>query len=299
MKTTIIKLEGIESILAPAGIEKQMCRHPGIHTVETNFMTGTATVYHDESVTLADLKRCVAECGYGCSGECLPEHVCKPGDPPEAAAMSHTGHEMGVRAGHAMPAVQPAAAPATQADAHAGHAMPAGAQAGEMEAMAHEMGHGAGIGMEAMVRDIRNRFLVSFILAIPIFLYSPLFTDYFKIRLPLPLGLSSQVLSFLLTTPAVLYGGMGILHRRLARPEEPRSEYGRAGLAFGAGRLLVQCGGHLSVPGRSILRSGGAAAHLRPLRPLDGNARPRRSRPTWASLSARAPTWLWKRPTWC
>jgi Cu2+-exporting ATPase len=207
MKTTVIKLEGVESVLSPAGIEKRMCRHPGIRIVETNFMTGTATIYHDESVTLADIKRCVAECGYGCSGECLPEHVCKPGDPPGAAAMSHTGHEMGVHAGHAMPAVQPAAAPATQADVHAGHAMPAGAQAGEMEAMAHEMGHGAGMGMEAMVHDMRNRFLVSFILAIPIFLYSPLFTDYFKIRLPLPLGLSSPVLSFLLTTPAVLYGG--------------------------------------------------------------------------------------------
>jgi len=58
-----------------------------------------------------------------------------------------------------------------------------------------------------MVRDMRNRFLVSFILAIPVFLYSPLFTDYFGIQLPQPLGLSNEVLSFLLTTPAVLYGG--------------------------------------------------------------------------------------------
>ena len=58
-------------------------------------MTGTATVYHDESVTLADIKRYVAACGYGCSGECLPEHVCQPGDPPAAAAtMSHAGHAM-------------------------------------------------------------------------------------------------------------------------------------------------------------------------------------------------------------
>jgi len=54
---------------------------------------------------------------------------------------------------------------------------------------------------------MRNRFLVSFILAIPVFLYSPLFTDYFGIQLPQPLGLSNEVLSFLLTTPAVLYGG--------------------------------------------------------------------------------------------
>ncbi|HXV42855.1 MAG TPA: heavy metal translocating P-type ATPase, partial [Anaerolineae bacterium] len=231
MKTTVINLEGIESVLSPAGVEKRMCQHPGIHKVETNFMTSTATVYHDESVTLAELKRVVAECGYGCSGECLPEHVCAPSDPPAAAAM-HVEHDMSAHAGHAtpaakqvehaghvmpatkigehaehtLPAAQPAVAPA-KTDAHAGHAMPAGAEAGEMAAMAHEMGHGAGMSMEEMVRDMRNRFLVSFILAIPVFLYSPLFTDYFGIQLPLPFGLSNEVLSFLLTTPAVLYGG--------------------------------------------------------------------------------------------
>ncbi len=235
MKTTVINLEGIESVLSPAGVEKQLCKHPGIHKVETNFMTGTATVYHDESVTLADIKRYVAECGYGCSGECLPEHVCKPGDPPAAAAtMSHAGHAMpaaptatkaDAHAGHALPAATPAPKadvhpghhmPAAKTGEHAGHAMPAakpakvdehaGHDMGEMAAMAHEMGHG-GMNMESMVRDMRNRFLVTFIIAIPVFLYSPLFTEVFKIQLPLPFGLSNQVLSFLLATPAVLYGG--------------------------------------------------------------------------------------------
>ncbi len=211
MKTTVINLEGIESVLSPAGVEKRMCVYPGIHKVETNFMTGTATVYHDESVTLAELKRVVAECGYGCSGECLPEHVCQPGDPPTAAA-THAGHEMSAHAGHALPATKPAehaghTMSAAKPGAHAGHPMPTDAETGEMTAMAHEMGHGAGMSMEGMVRDMRNRFLVSFILAIPVFLYSPLFTDYFGIQLPLPFGLSNAGLSFLLTTPAVLYGG--------------------------------------------------------------------------------------------
>ncbi|HEY4688325.1 MAG TPA: heavy metal translocating P-type ATPase [Anaerolineae bacterium] len=236
MKTTVIHLEGIESVLSPAGVEKRLCEHPGIHKVETNFMTGTATVYHDASVTLADIKRYVAECGYGCSGECLPAHVCEPGDPPDAV-MAHAGHEVAAaadsHAGHAMPAVKRDehaghAMPTPEADAHAGHVMPAappspapGAHAGaggeghaeremaagEMAAMAHEMGHGGGMSMEAMVRDMRNRFLVSFILAIPIFLYSPLFTDVFKVQLPQPFGLSNEMISFLLATPAVLYGG--------------------------------------------------------------------------------------------
>ncbi len=221
MKTTVIKLEGIETPLAPVGVEKQMCHHSGIHKVETNFMTGTATVFHDDSITLAEIKKCVADCGYGCAGEALPEHLASPGDSPVAMA----------RAGHAMPAAptavkadkhsshKMAASPTIKADQHAGHNIPAlakapgadvaiaGAEAGEMEAMAHEMGHGGGMGMDGMVRDMRNRFFVAFIIAIPVFLYSPLFTDYFQIQLPLPFGLSNEVLSFLLATPAVLYGG--------------------------------------------------------------------------------------------
>jgi P-type Cu2+ transporter len=254
MKTTVIKLDGIESVLSPAGVEKNMCRHPGIHKVETNFLTGTATVHHDDTVTLAEIKQCVADCGYNCTGEALPEHLTKPGDPP--MAMGHAGHVehatpavmaqpgaegaahavhgapavAGARpdeyAGHAAPAAMPdghsghttpapasdasvpAARPPATADAHAGHTPAAvGAEAGEMQTMAHEMGHGGSINMEGMVRDMRNRFLVCFLLAIPIFLYSPLFTRYFKIQLPTPFGLSNEVLSFLLTTPAVLYGG--------------------------------------------------------------------------------------------
>jgi Cu2+-exporting ATPase len=225
MKTTVIKIEGIDSVLAPAGVEKHMCTLPGIHKVETNFMTGTATVVHDESVSIEEIKRCVAECGYTCTGECLPEHLTKPGDPPAAIAgtMEHSAH-----AGHIMPArndeaahqvhdmsahaghVMPAAKPSPLADVHAGHEMAAeggGSGEGEMASMAHEMGHGAGMSMEGMLQDMRNRFLVSFVLAIPVFLYSPLFTDTFGIQLPLPFGLSNEVLSFLLATPAVLYGG--------------------------------------------------------------------------------------------
>ena len=222
MKTTVIKLEGIDSVLSPAGVEKNMCHHPGIHKVETNFMTNTATVYHDEAVTLAEIKKCVADCGYGCAGEALPEHLVKPGDPP--AAMAHAGHAMpsappttkaDEHAGHKMPAAKPV----VKADEHAGHDTPATASGagvskmkaetgeGEMAAMTHEMGHGGGMDMGGMVRDMRNRFFVAFTLAIPIFLYSPLFTDYFKIQLPLPFGLSNELLSFLLATPAVLYGG--------------------------------------------------------------------------------------------
>ena len=83
-------------------------------------------------------------------------------------------------AGHVMPM------PATPAkkDEHAGHETPIPAasakkdehaaheaMSGEMAGMAHEMGHGAGMTMDAMVRDMRNRFLVALVFAVPIFLY--------------------------------------------------------------------------------------------------------------------------------
>src|SRR5512135_1881821 len=138
MKTTVIHLEGIESMLSPAGVEKHMCHHAGIHKVETNFMTGTATVYHDDSVTLAEIKQCVADCGYHCTGEALPEHLSKPGDPPMVSVMSHAGHDMVIpvdqhpeHAGHTMPArphdehAGHAVAKPVKADEHAGHDMTA------------------------------------------------------------------------------------------------------------------------------------------------------------------------------
>ncbi len=241
MKSTVVRLEGIESVLSPAGVEKKMCQHPGIHKVETNFMTGTATVYHDDSVTLAEIKQCVADCGYRCEGEAAPAHVVEQGDPPTdtmihkqhvvtsssstplkerrtghdtpspasgAGVSTHAERNMLAKADEHVRHATHAVIPSVKTDEHAGHDMSKmDATAGEMEAMAHEMGHGGGVSMEDMVHDMRNRFLVSFILAIPVFLYSPLFTDYFNIQLPLPFGLSNQVLSFLLATPAVLYGG--------------------------------------------------------------------------------------------
>jgi Cu2+-exporting ATPase len=101
--------------------------------------------------------------------------------------------------------------PAAAHDAHAGHAMAAPAVAlpvqGEMAQMAHAMGHGGGMSMDAMVRDMRNRFIVAFILAIPIFLYSPLATEVFNIRLETPFGVDPDILTFLLATPAVAWSG--------------------------------------------------------------------------------------------
>ncbi|AHB40268.1 TPA: copper-translocating P-type ATPase [candidate division WWE3 bacterium] len=56
-----------------------------------------------------------------------------------------------------------------------------------------------------MEKDMRNRFLWSLIFSIPIFLYSPVFTDFLGIRLPTPIP--HNWLLFLLTTPVVFKFG--------------------------------------------------------------------------------------------
>ncbi len=53
--------------------------------------------------------------------------------------------------------------------------------------------------------DMLRRFLISFILLIPIFLYSPVATNYFKLQLPSPIPVN--ILLFILTTPVVFWTG--------------------------------------------------------------------------------------------
>ena len=263
MKETILQIHGWMSCLDARGIEKKLGAQRGVHHVEANFLSGTATVHYDESqVSLADLKKFVGECGCDCAGESVPQHIVKPGDPPgpsttlrsaqgatTLAPHASAGVDNAMHAGHAMPpSTPPLRGSAQDAGAHAGHAtlaphasagvpMPAapapstplrsaqGARAehaghaamgGETLApnasagvagMAHEMGHGVGMSMDAMVRDMRNRFLVALVFAVPIFLYSPLATEVFKFILPVPFGLNTKIFSFILATPPILYSG--------------------------------------------------------------------------------------------
>ena len=69
--------------------------------------------------------------------------------------------------------------------------------------MAHEMGHGAGMDMQAMVRDMRNRFWISLVFTVPIFIYSPM-GNMFTPPAP-PFGLRLDLWLFFLASAAVLY----------------------------------------------------------------------------------------------
>ena len=58
---------------------------------------------------------------------------------------------------------------------------------------------------KAMESDMRRRFWISLILSIPIFLYSPVGINYFKLNLPTPIPVNW--LLFILTTPIVFWTG--------------------------------------------------------------------------------------------
>jgi Cu2+-exporting ATPase len=61
------------------------------------------------------------------------------------------------------------------------------------------------MSMAAMARDMRNRFLVALLFAIPIALWSPLGTDVLGVDLPTPFGMDADVLQLLLSLPVVFY----------------------------------------------------------------------------------------------
>ena len=69
--------------------------------------------------------------------------------------------------------------------------------------MAQEMGHGAGMDMQAMVRDMRNRFWISLVFTVPIFIYSPM-GNMFTPPAP-PFGLELDLWLFFLASAAILY----------------------------------------------------------------------------------------------
>jgi Cu2+-exporting ATPase len=209
MKTVVVSIDGMMSICDGLGVEKRLLNYPGIHDIEANFLTGTATVKYDESkVTLEEIKKLISECSYHCSGEQVPAHISKPLDPPDShSAAAYKSRSSATQL--QLKEVSSHTSSTTHEEVSTEHERhdKAGMGSQQATAMAHEMGHGVRMSMEEMVRDMRRRFIVALVLAIPVFIYSPLFTQVFKIQAPLPFGVSNEVISFILTTPAVIYGG--------------------------------------------------------------------------------------------
>ena len=69
--------------------------------------------------------------------------------------------------------------------------------------MMHDMGHAPGMSMQDMARDMRNRFLVALVFAIPVFLYSPMGSMFGEFATPF--GLDRKVFLFIVATGAIAY----------------------------------------------------------------------------------------------
>lgn len=175
METKSFEIEGLFGALDHIAIEKKLQRIPGVASVAVNGASTTATIAFDEAiVTTEDIVRAIKECGFHCTGASLPAHIC----------------------------------PAETADHKGGHHHPAShtAAGGEGRDLHADMGHGAGGDMQAMVKDMRNRFIMAAVFAVPVFLYSQM-GGMLGFELQPPFGMRHDVFLFILATFAIVYPG--------------------------------------------------------------------------------------------
>ncbi|MBS0325660.1 MAG: copper-translocating P-type ATPase [Proteobacteria bacterium] len=214
MRSVTLEVGDLLSVLSAEGVRRRLERVSGVHHADVNYVSQSVTVHYDDrQVTPEALQRTIEQCGYHCRGELLPAHLCE-----SATADAVRGaHEHGARRAHdhagynehvhRAPAAQPAP-PHTAGTGATGHAdVPHGRHdAGDMM---HDMGHAPGMSMQAMVRDMRNRFLVAVVFAIPVFLYSPMGAMFGEWATPF--GLDRKVFLFLVATAAIAYPGWPFL----------------------------------------------------------------------------------------
>lgn len=180
MKTETVALDDMVTPLDPLVIEKALKKLPGVSEVRAAFGSGTATVTFDpEKTSVEAIRMAASACGFHCRGASLPAHLCQP----ETGALANA-HDHGM-----------SVPPRNKHD----HRI-------AQDEMSHEMGHGSGMNMAEMARDMRNRFLVAVIFAVPIFLLAPM--GFEAIRIDPPFDLDRELTLFFLATGAIIYPGL-------------------------------------------------------------------------------------------
>ena len=170
-ESTVLHVGGLHYASEKAVVERRLGAQPGVLGVDANPVAQTATVEYDPALTnVPMLKQWVEDCGFHCAGRSVPGHICDP------LADEHAAHEHD-------------------------HA------AAERAEQAHGHGHGghAGMSMDEMVRDMRNRFLVALVFAIPIAIWSPMGESIFGSTPPTPFGMRMELWQLLLSLPVVFY----------------------------------------------------------------------------------------------
>ena len=280
MKTSVIEVHDLLSVLTVDEVEKRLGEVPGVASATVNYAAGNATVRYDETLLgVADIKVLVHQRGKQSAGDRQQEKAVPdaPVDASKPAASASGGNSDPTRpitppstpvaavpkpatdVSAATPASAPAAPPADEHkdhqepgalgkvttwvrdiigggdqgpaeptaqtstpvadvskaapnapdaepksgghEGHEGHAKP-GAQPAMPADMAHEMGH-SGTDLQAMVRDMRNRFWICLIFTVPIFVYAPM-GSFFEPPAP-PFGMELNLWLFFLASAAVLY----------------------------------------------------------------------------------------------
>ncbi len=181
--TAVLQVSGLNWASEKAVVECVLGRRPGVLGVAANPVSQTASVTFDPARTsAAELRRWITECGYHCAGQSVPSHVCdplaEPGQPDRVAA------------------AVPAGRPRPDRAAEAGRQQP-------QELMGH--GGAAGMSMESMVRDMRNRFAVAAVLSVPILLWSPIGRSVLGFHAAPPFGLRDDVWLMVLSLPVIFY----------------------------------------------------------------------------------------------
>ncbi len=227
MKTSVIDVRDMLSVLSVQGVEERIGEVPGVESVTVNHAAATATVRYDETrLHVGDIKSDVRQRGYAVANEPSPKPgvesepagqapppqspVPSPRKDAESAAPTNpekdTASATPAATSEAQPPKTSAPSPATGASAaghagHGGHAAPGAAPAMAAD-MAHEMGHG-GSDMGAMVRDMRNRFWICLVFTLPIVVYAPM-GGMWSAPAP-PFGLDLNLWLFFFASAAILY----------------------------------------------------------------------------------------------
>ena len=90
MKTSVVEVHDMLSVLSVLGVEKRIGEVPGVESVTVNYAAGSATVRYDETrLNIADIKSAVRQSEYESAAP--------------AAASAGDGHE-----GHTTPGAPPA-----------------------------------------------------------------------------------------------------------------------------------------------------------------------------------------------
>jgi len=194
----LIEVGGMQWASEKKVVEAVLGRRPGVVAVDASPVAQTAMVTYDPARTsVVDLRHWVRECGYHCDGQSVPSHICDPllepahpeGPGHDSAAIRHTAAATGPTEG------QPAAP-----EPHASH--DEAPQRSPHEAMGHGGSH-AGMSMAAMVTDMRRRFILAAVLAVPILLWSAIGRDVVGFSVAAPFGLRDDVFQLILSLPVV------------------------------------------------------------------------------------------------